>query len=93
MTTWYNKAIENLSYLFLLDLFRAGLPHELRQVINIQNMGTLTLDMAVTLAMTETQMDELAQCAAYPAPKGTFPPQQFWLPLPKWGLCSKTRNV
>jgi hypothetical protein len=50
----------NLAKFFLLNHFRAGLPTELRRVLNLQNEDKLRLNAAVKLATIEARSREEA---------------------------------
>jgi hypothetical protein len=52
----------NLAKFFLLNHFRAGLPTELRRVLNLQNEDELRLNAAVKLATIEARSREEAKC-------------------------------
>ncbi len=52
----------NLAKFFLLNNFRAGLPTELRRVLNLQNEDELRLNAAVKLATIEARSREEAKC-------------------------------
>jgi hypothetical protein len=52
----------NLEKFFLLNNFRAGLPTELRRVLNLQNEDELRLNAAVKLATIEARSREEAKC-------------------------------
>jgi hypothetical protein len=52
----------NLAKFFLLNHFRAGLPSELRRVLNLQNEDELRLNAAVKLATIEARSREEAKC-------------------------------
>jgi hypothetical protein len=52
----------NLAKFFLLNHFRAGLPTELRRVLNLQNEDELRLNAAVKLATIEARSREEARC-------------------------------
>jgi hypothetical protein len=52
----------NLAKFFLLNHFRAGLPTELRRVLNLQNEDELRLNAAVKLATIEARYREEAKC-------------------------------
>ncbi len=54
----------NLAKFFLLNHFRAGLPTELRRVLNLQNQDELRLYVAVKLATIEARSCEEAKCAS-----------------------------
>ncbi len=52
----------NLAKFFLLNHFRAGLPTELRRVLNLQNEDELRLNATVKLATIEARSREEAKC-------------------------------
>jgi len=52
----------NLAKFFLLNHFRAGLPSELRRVLNLQNEDELRLNAAVKLATIEARSREESKC-------------------------------
>jgi len=52
----------NLAKFFLLNHFRAGLPTELRRVLNLQNEDELKLNAAVKLATIEARSREESKC-------------------------------
>ncbi len=52
----------NLAKFFLLNHFWAGLPNELRRVLNLQNEDELRLNAAVKLATIEARSREEAKC-------------------------------
>jgi hypothetical protein len=54
----------NLAKFFLLNHFRAGLPTELRRVLNLQNEDKLCLNTAVKLATIEARSREEAKCTS-----------------------------
>jgi len=54
----------NLARFFLLNHFQAGLPTELRRVLNLQNKDELRLNAAVKLATIKARSREEAKCAS-----------------------------
>jgi len=61
MRTYVRECNLNVAKFFLLNHFRAGLPSELRRVLNLQNQDELRLNHAVKLATIEQRSREEAK--------------------------------
>ncbi len=64
MWAYVRKRDLNLAQFFLLNHFQAGLPTELRRVLNLQNQDKLKLSNAVKLATIEARSRDEAKCAS-----------------------------
>jgi hypothetical protein len=61
MRAYVRECNLNVAKFFLLNHFRAGLPSELRRVLNLQNQDELKLNQAVKLATIEQRSREEAK--------------------------------
>ena len=64
MRAYIRQCDINLAKFFILNHFRAGLPTELRRVLNLQNEDELRLNATVKLATVKARSREEAKCTS-----------------------------